>query len=340
VSGAPAGATATVVDAPPTEPDVLELRNLGLAPNEELSIDITVTTPCSAGTYTWAIRAKQSNDFSGPPGNDFFPQEEGTNLHTDVGGAGGTAAALVFRQQPTSGAKNAPISPAVAVEVVDSCGNATTPTGSVTLALNDGDTTFGGGGTLTGTTPTVSGALFTFGSLAVTGSGAAYTLTASYPGVPSVESDPFDVYDMICTSGSGCTASNETTGTQVDVQGFGGTAGVSVGPATNSLGEIAGDCGSGLTALGSTFAIVPLSGTSGTYTAVLTIAKRGLQGIGVSNIVVCVSADADGPFVKLSKCPKKGQQPEKCVVSQTSSNAGDAIITMRFSGDPYGGGFG
>src|SRR4051812_10082114 len=46
--------------------------NLAIAPNTSQVFNVTVTAGCAPqATATWAITAKQSNDFSGPPGNDF-----------------------------------------------------------------------------------------------------------------------------------------------------------------------------------------------------------------------------------------------------------------------------
>jgi hypothetical protein len=48
---------------------VIQLRNAALAPGASLNITIGLrSVPCSSGT--WGVEAKQSNDFSGTPGND------------------------------------------------------------------------------------------------------------------------------------------------------------------------------------------------------------------------------------------------------------------------------
>lgn len=310
---------------------LLKLRSLNIAPGTSRTITIDVTTPCSTDAADkWGIRAKQSNDFSGPPGNDFSLVAADSNLHTAVGGAGGTPAELVFTEQPGDAVKQTPISPAVKVEVVDTCGNATDPAGDVELTLvQPEDPTFGGGGSLGGTRfqPVSASGVATFGDLTVSESGVGYVLRASYPGVATEDSAAFDVYDALCPPM--CTASGGDT--RIDVQGLDGTAGLSVGPVNTA------ECGA-LTPLGSTFAIVPLPGTTGTFTVVLTIEKPALQGVGVSNIIVCYSETPDGPLQRLQKCAKKNPTG-KCIVSQTSTNAGDAVITMSFDGDPFGGGF-
>jgi hypothetical protein len=55
-----------------------------LAPGATLNVDITLSTPCATGSYAWVIRAKQSNDFNGPPDNDYTLQSAGSNLVTSV----------------------------------------------------------------------------------------------------------------------------------------------------------------------------------------------------------------------------------------------------------------
>jgi hypothetical protein len=43
-----------------------------LAPGQSVSATVTATAPSAAGDYTWLTQAKQSNSFSGPPGNAFI----------------------------------------------------------------------------------------------------------------------------------------------------------------------------------------------------------------------------------------------------------------------------
>src|SRR5262249_2809407 len=48
---------------------VIQLRSNSnpnrLAPGESVSVALTVTAPCTAGSYTWTTAARQSTDFSG-----------------------------------------------------------------------------------------------------------------------------------------------------------------------------------------------------------------------------------------------------------------------------------
>jgi hypothetical protein len=54
---------------PVTTDNVLELRNLGVPPGGSVTVTLELRMTCEAGNYVWQVDAKQSNDFSGPPGN-------------------------------------------------------------------------------------------------------------------------------------------------------------------------------------------------------------------------------------------------------------------------------
>lgn len=63
--------------------NVVQLRNLNLAPGGSATATIGVaSSPCSAGT--WSSVAKQSNDFSGVPGNDLTLDTANSNLVTSL----------------------------------------------------------------------------------------------------------------------------------------------------------------------------------------------------------------------------------------------------------------
>jgi hypothetical protein len=82
---------------------VLELRSLALAPGASATVTLGLRMPCVAGSYAWSVEAKQSNDFSGPPGNSLGPVS-GT-LSTTVQGS----CKLRFVDQPASAERNAQI---------------------------------------------------------------------------------------------------------------------------------------------------------------------------------------------------------------------------------------
>jgi autotransporter-associated beta strand protein len=101
------------------------------------------------------------------------------------------ASKLVFGQQPIGSIVASPLTPAVTVKVLDSFGNLTTSTASVTVAIASGPS----GGTFTaGSTTMVSAinGLATFSNLGFTVNGN-YTLTASSTGLASVTSSPLTI---------------------------------------------------------------------------------------------------------------------------------------------------
>jgi hypothetical protein len=110
----PAGATKTVtatvtnqaspqsigsIDfAPPAGLTVTGTRrflSVAIAPGTSRDFTFSVTAPCAArAAAAWTVTAKQSNDFSGPPGNDFGPATG--SLTTAVTGS----CSLVWTSQP------------------------------------------------------------------------------------------------------------------------------------------------------------------------------------------------------------------------------------------------
>jgi hypothetical protein len=188
-------------------PTLLKLRNLGIAPMTSRTISITVTTPCAPGNYTWGIRAKQSNNFSGPPGNDFTFQTQGSNLVTSVSGV----CRLEWVTEPASavvdtfitGSAFDPSGSNVAVEAVDGGGNRLTSLSSGTVELTR---TAGSAATFSGTSATFAAGLATFSDLTSSTSGVGFKLQASSTGFQSTDqSGPFDILltTTTCTT-SGC----------------------------------------------------------------------------------------------------------------------------------------
>src|SRR5262249_45624449 len=159
----------------------------GLAPGASMTLTIqnppnflvpaggcTVATPCSWET---GLVGQQSNDFSGPPGNDLTFDPSTSNVSSVLG-------KLRFRVQPPdahlnpsiSGIAGDPTGPAVTVQVVDSANPAmvTAYDGPVTVALNN---PAGVNGTLHGTTTqTAAAGTASFGNLSVDTVAYGYTL--------------------------------------------------------------------------------------------------------------------------------------------------------------------
>jgi len=83
---------------------VLELRNLETPPDQSVTVTLGLRMPCEAGSYLWEVLAKQSNDFSGLPGNSLGPVSgtlsttvQGTCKLRFVGQPGGTRTGELIR---------------------------------------------------------------------------------------------------------------------------------------------------------------------------------------------------------------------------------------------------
>jgi hypothetical protein len=166
---------------------VLQLRNLNIASGAPQTFTISVRVPCQQpANPAWAITAKQSNSFNGPPGNDFTLVPP-SSLTTNVA----SGCKLVFVRQPanaqvgrtiTSVAYD-PAAATVKVEVHDTNDQLiTTATGTVSVTASSNVSFFSGNVDLP-----LSGGIATFPSLQSSAAGT-YTLIASGTGYGS--SDP------------------------------------------------------------------------------------------------------------------------------------------------------
>ena len=186
----PAPGTATVSGR------TVRLRNLAVSPGRSVDATIVARAPCTAGTASWTVLAKQANDFNGPPGNDLDLVAGSSSLTTTV--TGGCGVALRFATPPAaarvsqviSGAPYAPGGPPVGVEVVDAAGaRVTTATDAITIALGAGSSP----GTLTGTlTVNAVAGVASFSTLRISAPGT-FSLTATAAGLTSATSAPFKV---------------------------------------------------------------------------------------------------------------------------------------------------
>ena len=209
---------------------VIELRNLVLAPNSSVTIALGLRLPCVAKAYRWQVDARQSNDFSGTPGNTLGPVT-GTP-DTIVQGS----CKLRFVNEPASAEVGAEItadafgpgSPnPVTVEAIDGS------PAPQRLTWFEDDVELeatGGPGSLSASSPATAG-LASFDNLLSIGLAGNYNLIASpatAPGFSNDVSNDFQIIDVVepC-NGSNCTASlsgNRTsstlTGTGVTGTGF------------------------------------------------------------------------------------------------------------------------
>jgi hypothetical protein len=253
-TGGIGGCTATLDAA-----GIIELRSLGQTPGSP-PITLTMTgvgVPASGCTVaspcTWGIEVKQSNDFSGAPGNDLTLDSGKSSLTTELG-------MLQFGTQPQDAQVNQPITgvagnpsgqPPVTVQVVDSATPAAVTSydgGPVTLALENNPTS----ATLGGTTAAeaVSGAASFVPGPTVNLTGYGYTLLATAPdSLPSTTSSAFNVFQF--ASGKQCNG-NCSTGIndsankqQLNASSLSGTNGqlfVALGPTSGFWSANAAAC--------------------------------------------------------------------------------------------------
>jgi hypothetical protein len=213
---------------------IVELRGMGLPAGGTETLTMTVSTPaatagCTGASGTvaspclWGILSKQSNDFSGSPGNNL-------NLKTSTSTLGTVFAQLQFGAEPHNATVGASITdtdytppPAggpVTVDVTDSTGAIVASyVGNVTVALVDPVTGFPGEifGALSGDTsePASAGGVAKFSSLQVSAPGLGYSLQASTPDLPpAAGSTAFDIQQAgaVCSSSKkSCTTAATST---------------------------------------------------------------------------------------------------------------------------------
>jgi hypothetical protein len=230
----PATATATVVD------QTVQLRNLALPPgggplsSVTVDLQVDVRTCVSTTPAVFKFEVKQSNDFQGTPGNNFYNQQPDSERRVEVTGP----CTLVFASQPADADKTEtitsvdfdPVSESrVTVEVRDAAnsGTATSSTASITLSaaygveepvsVAVGDPTELATGGFASFTPTI----------AVSAFGYKFTASSSFTALsPPVFSSSFDIVDehAACPQGNACEkpvkATNPNNG-QVAVATFG-----------------------------------------------------------------------------------------------------------------------
>lgn len=221
---APAGVvlrTATPIDGPPAATaaitdNVIRLRYDSLIAGATRSIRIAFDAPCSHGTSSWAVAAKQTPDFSGP--TDLALEPIASALYTTTRGS----CSLAFVAQPADVKVGQPITTApfdptaapAAVALVDAGGTASSSSGervTVGLALSSW------WGRLNGkkTVSAVDG-IASFPGISI-GRQGRYALTAASPGIKPTVSKRFRVEQVAvrCRNRVDCTA----TATQAGVFG-------------------------------------------------------------------------------------------------------------------------
>jgi hypothetical protein len=205
--------------------------NLSVAPSASITVAVTAILPCSGSSYQWGMQVKQSNDFSGLPGNNFqLDRASAANLS----GAPCGSCSLGFTSdgQPTGTAVSTAVSPAVItsgfgstggpvkVAVLDASGEPITNPAAigpvaVTVAIPQDPNA---PGKLLGTlTAQARAGVASFSDLSIDHSGTGYTLaaTTTSPGIAaSPPSDHFTIFGSLKScSGRACSASLSSTTT-------------------------------------------------------------------------------------------------------------------------------
>jgi hypothetical protein len=312
---------------------IIELRAAtqsdSLAPGQSVSTSMSVTTACNANSaQTWSTVAKQANNFSGS-GNDF--KSLGDPALTVTQG-GGTAARLVFVQQPPATAeKNSPFT--VSVKAVDSCGFDTTSSQNASLAFGNNP----GGATALSLTPqSLSSGTATFSGVTVDKSGVGYTLVASATGFQSATSNAFDVVDVLCVSSDPvCEATDDSGTTKVKTPAPppGGTMAFTFSGLGTSF-----ECGDGtLQTIGAQTTIDP-DYPSGAAPIDVTLTWIGIvpQGGGVSHFTFCLSKDDGLSYTEVPECNKRATNLP-CERSRNAAGVANLELVVRIApDDPIG----
>lgn len=328
-------------------PQVIELRNLGLAQGSDMTVAFGADVECSSANapYVWGSHGKQSNDFNGT-GNDLVPSSE--PLTNSVSGT----CRLVFSGQPADARTGETVTTvdfdpkpsASPVEVTVATGDTASVDavtwGSWTITLSeDGPGMFTAGSDTVETTA-ASGARTAAFTPALTAAGL-YRLgaTTGTTDVTNATSNDFVVVDVAepCAASGPCTSGPQAADrSSVEVSttnSNGGFATVSFNPAGTE-----GLCGSGTD--GSDVFDVNITESDANKTVRITIAKAFVTKP-AKKYNVCVRlaepfTTADGEFAtegNLPDCSDTGDVAP-CVVSRSTVRGSVEIVFVLEPGDP------
>jgi len=343
--------------------------SLSLAPSATTTLAVTAVLPCSGGSYQWKMQVKQSNNFNGPPGND-FQRDPASNKNLSGSLSGSCSLAFTSDGQPAGTGVGAKIAAGfnsqggpVKVRLLDASGqlitsSAATGPVSVTVTINSNP----GGGTLSGTTTeTISGgvasfpALSTDKSLSIDKQGVGYRLIASTtsPGISTSEPSAFfTIFGSLQPCAGSCSASlSSTTTTGAVTTTSSELLGSSLGGASYSCAtyqSFSDPFGFDL------FDSAGVADQKAKFSASLDISKSLVQSSGRTNPLdwqLCYASMASFKAVNgtsgtaviggdtfntglLPNCSSTQGAP--CVQVRKKGCNGDIIITFLAVGDPYG----
>jgi hypothetical protein len=289
-----------------------------LTPGQSVSANVGTAVSClaSSNSALWLTESKQSNDFSGQPGNDFQP------LARDL-----TPLGSFFIPTIATQITGHAFYPSFTAD--DTCGNPKTDYSGATATLahtllthatfapTSGLTWSAGVGTVT-ITP------------ALTEVGNTLTVADTTTGVTN-PSNPFNVVDVLCTSGS-CHGQDAPVNplTLVDSSV---PSGGSLGLGFNNT-SVQFSCSSVTKQVGSLANIDPLSGYSGQFVVTLTYGKSVSGSRPASSFLVCISDTMGASWQPLLACATTPVAP--CVLSKKRTNFGDLqVVLYLIPSDPW-----
>jgi hypothetical protein len=305
--------------------------------------DVTVTVPGAAQctNAAWTVEAKQSNDFSGTPGNDMtlgaasdltpLASFEFGTIQTVLPGS------IAVPQILTNAA--APLG----ITALDTCGNPDSDYTGATLApLSTLDPPRLVNATFSALTWTTAANGDRVGSATLTPVDVepADQVVVTDPSTQiTAVSNSFDVVEKICAvTGTACRWSNsKNTITATSTVGqSNGNGPASLGLGFRPLGTTCTVSGTVKASFGDGIQIVPLN-YSGTYTIVLVYAKSVSGNGPASGFSVCKSTDDGVTWAALATC---GKTPVAPCADPTRTSTGALQITLYLNpGDPLSGGF-
>jgi hypothetical protein len=286
------------------------------------------------------VIAKQSNNFSGDPGNDLTFDAAHSNLVTTTTGT--CHLGFGFLAQPNDAQVNTnitsqrytPAGAPVQVQVLDATGtlipSATVP---VTLSIANNP----GGGVLTSTGANAVGGIATFPTLSISRTGLGYTLaaTTTAASIDAGTSSAFDVVDVgkNCPAGP-CQSGTVTNGNTSASESA--SSGASGDQLTLALSVETLDC-VGYTEVS---AVVTFD-TTGARTKMITIAVPKSVGGNANSRQVCFSSptpftDRFGATVTTGLLPDCTVAPAPCTVSSKVVQGNIVVIFNAPAGDPKG----
>jgi hypothetical protein len=310
-----------------------------LAPGESVSAiisDVAIPVGAGCGSATWVTQAKQSNDFSGQPGNDLELNAQASDLRPLGSFTVSTIETVEDGQHIPARITGEPFTWTATAK--DTCGATKTTYSGATLTH-----TF-----LTGASFTPpSGLNFSGGNGSgtveivpqLTETGNNLTVTDAITGVTKT-SNFFDVSDTLCTPADvdPCHWQDKKGNPGILADATAPPPGANLGIGFNPILHFS--CNSVTTPVGGSVVNINPRGYTAPFTVSLTY-KKSVTGSGpASSFGVCVSEDDDGStWTTAANCPSTPVPANApCVQTKKRTSGGDLLIVLYLTQeDPWGG---